>query len=58
MFDFAAANRDAASLRASNLYDSTVRGAIFKVGDKLWVVDQGTKVGTNAKLGSRCKGPY
>ena len=30
MFDFAAANRDAAALRASTLYDRMVRGANFK----------------------------
>ena len=58
MFDFAAANRDAASLRASTLYDRSVRGANFKVGDKVWVLDQGTKVGTNPKLRPRWKGPY
>ena len=29
MFDFVAANRDAAALRASTLYDRTVRGANF-----------------------------
>ena len=58
MFDFAAANRDAASLRASTLYDRTVRGANFKVGDKVWVLDQGTKIGTNPKLRPRWKGPY
>ena len=29
MFDFAAANRDAAALRASALYDRTVRGIDF-----------------------------
>ena len=57
-FDIAAANRDAASLRASTLYDQTVRGANFKVGDKLWVLDHSTKVGTNSKLRSRWKGPY
>ena len=58
MFDFAAANRDAASLRASTLYDRTVRGANFKVGDKVWVLDQGTKVGNNPKLRPRWKRPY
>ena len=58
MFDLAAANRDAASLRASTLYDRTVRGANFKVGDKVWVLDQGTKIGTNPKLRPRWKGPY
>ena len=50
MFDFAAANRDAASLRASTLYDQKVRGANFKVGDKVWVLDQVKKVGSNPKL--------
>ena len=58
MFDFAAANRDAASLRASTLYDRTVRWANFKVRDKVWVLDQGTKVGTNPKLRPRLKRPY
>ena len=33
MFNFAAANRDAAVLRASTLYDRTVRSANFKIGD-------------------------
>ena len=50
MFDFAAENRDAASLRASTLNDLTVRGAKFKVGDKVWVLDKGTKGGSNPKL--------
>ena len=45
MFDFAAANRDADALKASILYDRTVRGANFKVGDKVWVLDQGSKAG-------------
>ena len=58
MFDIAAANRDEASLRASTLYDRTVRGANFKVGDKVWVLDQSTKVGSNPKLRPRWKGPY
>ena len=58
VFDLAAANRDAASLKASTLYDRTVRGANFKVGDKVWVLDQGTKIGTNPKLRPRWKGPY
>ena len=58
MFDFAATNRDAAALRASTLYDRTVRGTNFKVGDKVWVLDQGTKVGVNPKLRPRWKGPY
>ena len=40
MFDFAAANRDEASLRASTLYDRSFRGANFKVWDKVWVLDQ------------------
>ena len=31
MFDFKAANRDAAALRACTLYDRTVKGANFKV---------------------------
>ena len=47
MFDFATANRDAASLRASTIYDRTVRGANFKVGDKVWDLDQGTRIGSN-----------
>ena len=58
MFDFAAANRDEASLRASTIYDRSVRGANFKVGDKVWVLDQSTKVGSNPKLRPRWKGPY
>ena len=58
MFDFAAANHDAASLRASTIYNCLVRGANFKAGDKLWVLDQGAKVGSNPKLRPRCKGPY
>ena len=33
MFNFAAVNRDGADLKASTLYDRTVRGAYFKVGD-------------------------
>ena len=58
MFDFAAANRDAGALRASTLYDRTVRGANLKVGDKVWLLDQGIKVGTNPRLRPRRKGPY
>ena len=58
MFDFTAANRDAASFRASTLYDGTVRGANFKVGDKVWVLDQGKKVRSYPKLRPRWKGPY
>ena len=58
MFDFSAANRDAAALRPSTLYDRMVRGSNFKVGDKVWVLDQGIKVGTNPKLRPRWKGPY
>ena len=57
MFDFAAANHDAAALRARTLYDRTVRGANFKVGDKVWVLNQGTKTGENPKLRPRWKGP-
>ena len=53
MFDFAAANRDEAALRASTLYDRTVRGANFKVGDKVWVLDKGTKAAVNPKLRPR-----
>ena len=56
IFDFAAANRDASALKASTLYDRTVRGANFKVGDKVWVLDQGSKAGTNPKLRPRLKG--
>ena len=56
MFDFASANRDAASLRASTLYDRMVRGANFKVGDKVWVLDQGTKVGTNPQIETQMEG--
>ena len=58
MFDFATANRDAAALRASTLYDRTVRGAYFRVGDKVWVLDQSTKAGVNPKLRPRWKRPY
>ena len=58
MFDFAAANRDSVALRTSTLYDRTVRGAYFKVGDKVWVLDQGNKAGTNPKLRPRWKGAY
>ena len=58
MFDLAAANRDEASLRASTNYDRTVRGANFKIGDKVWVLDQSTRVGSNPKLRPRWKGPY
>ena len=58
VFDFAAANRDAAALRARTLYDRTVRGFNFKVGDKVWVLDQGKKVWVNHKLRSRLKIPY
>ena len=47
MFDFAAASRDAAALRASTLNDRTVPGSNFKVGNKVRVLDQGTKVGDN-----------
>ena len=47
MFDFAAANRDAARLKASALYDRTIRGIDFNVGDKVWFHDQSTKVGVN-----------
>ena len=36
MFDFAAANRDAAALKASALYDRTIRDIDFKVGDKVF----------------------
>ena len=43
MFDFAASNCDATALRASTLFDRTVRGANFKVGDRVWVLDQGTR---------------
>ena len=32
MFDFAAANRDAAALKASALYDRRIRGIDFKSG--------------------------
>ena len=53
MFDLSAANRDAASLRASTIYDRTVRGANLKVGDKVWVLDQGAEVGSNPKLRPR-----
>ena len=35
VFDFAAANRDAAALKASALYDRTILGIDFKVGDKV-----------------------
>ena len=58
MFDFAAVNRDAAALRARTLYDCTVRGVNFKVGTKVWVLDQGNKAETNPKLRPRWKGPY
>ena len=36
MFDFAAENRDAADLKASALYDRTIRDIDFKVGDKVF----------------------
>ena len=42
MFDFAAANRDAAALKASALYDRTIRGIDFKVEDRVWLLDQST----------------
>ena len=44
MFDFAAANRDAAALKASALYDRTIRGIDIKIGDRVWLLDQSTKV--------------
>ena len=47
IFDFTAANRDAAALRASTLYDRTVRGANFRVDENVWILDQSTKVGVN-----------
>ena len=43
IFDFTSTNRDAAALRASTLYDRMVRGANFKEGDKVWVLDQGRR---------------
>ena len=58
MFDFAAANRDAADLKASALYDRTIRGIDFKIGYRVWLLDQSTKVGVNPKLRPRWKGPY
>ena len=58
MFDFAAANRDAATLKASALYERTIKGIDFKVGDKVWLLDQSTKVGLNPKQRPRWKGPY
>ena len=58
MFDFAAAYRDAAALKASALYDRTIRGTDFKIGDRVWLLDQGIKVGVNPKLRPRWKGPY
>ena len=39
MFDFAAANRDAAALKASALYDRTIRGIYFKIGNRVWLLD-------------------
>ena len=42
MFDFVAANKDAATLKASALYDRTIRGIDFKIGDRVWLLDQGT----------------
>ena len=44
-------------MRTSTLYDRTVRGANFKVGDKVWILDQGAKAGINPKLRPRWKGP-
>ena len=52
MFDFAAANRDAAALKASALYDRTIRGIDFKIGDKVWLLDQSTKVNLRSALGN------
>ena len=46
MFDFAAANRDAAAPKASALYDRRIRGIDFKSGDRVWLQDQGTKTET------------
>ena len=51
VLDFTAANRDI-SLRASTLYDRTVRGANLKVG----VLNQRIKVKVNPKLRPRLKG--
>ena len=44
MFDFAAANRDAAALKASALYDRKIRGIDFKIRDRVWLLDQSKKV--------------
>ena len=55
MFDFAAANRDAAALKASALYDRTIRGIDFKIGDRVWLLDESTKVEVNSKLRPRWK---
>ena len=57
VFDFAAANRDAAALKARALYDRTIRGIDFKIGDSVWLLDQGPKVGGNPKLRPLWKGP-
>ena len=45
-------------MRARTLYDLMIRGANFKVGYKVWLMDQGTKVGVNLKLRPRWKRPY
>ena len=49
MFEVAAANSDVAALKASTLYERTVRGANFKDGDKIWVLDQGSMAAINLK---------
>ena len=58
MCDFAAANRDATALKVSALYGLTIRDIDFKVREKIWLLDQITKVGVNPKLRPRLKGPY
>ena len=53
IFDFAEAKREAAALKACVIYDRTIRGIYFKVGDRVWLLDQGTKLGVNPKLRPR-----
>ena len=58
VFDFAAVNIDAAALKVSALYDRTISGIYFKVGDRVWLLDQSAKVGVSPKLRHRLNGPF
>ena len=57
MFDFAAASRDAAALKASALCDPTIRGIDFKIGDRVWFLDQSTKTETPLEPTIHCHKP-